>query len=729
MLLKNIPIAQKLPAVFVLLTIITATAIGLLSYNSVRGSVETKAESLLHAALNSRTEAMQAAVTGIHDNLELLGEDYGMASMLTSMTGAYRLIAADGQDPSSTLRGFYINQNPNAADERYRLFRAENDTSPYSALHSRWHAWVTRIVQHNGYRDMFLLDTQGNFIYSWAKGEEFGSNIFSGPLAGSPFSEVIRTSLDHGRQVGKPYVFASIFGEYQYADGLFSLKATPVFDADGTVLGAVAVRVPITKFSPILGTDMGMGYPVNVSLTDPNGNSLVTFVNGEYDPSISADPSMADKAPEAMNGETEIFTAQNGVRELAAYGALPVAAGTYGIVLEAKYADVMAMSTTLRRNIIIVALITAVIVAGIGVMFSRGLVAPLAEMRSALARVSAERDLTDRIGISSSDEVGASSQAMDEILDVMDGAISQIRSSTEQVTEVAMNMSESAQAMASNAEIQSSAVEELSSSVEETSHQVKSSAQSAETVDKLVKGTSEVAAAGKAKVNQMVTAMNDINASSEDIAKIIKVIDEIAFQTNLLALNAAVEAARAGQHGRGFAVVAQEVRNLASRSAKAARETSQLIESSSQRVSAGVAISDETSKAFEQIANDIARAAELVGDITRAAGEQSRGVDLINDAINDIARIARESNAQAENIATTANELSGTNEILREQVGYFRSSNSGSVGRSKPSRGVSAAEQVTRGESGAVYRPSEANQNLAPVTGAYDDDARGFGNF
>lgn len=728
MLLKNIPIARKLPAVFVLLTIVTATAIGLLSYVSVRNSIEVKSETMLRAALASRISAMQNEVKNIHDNLELFGEDYGMASMLTSMTGAFRLIAADGENPSTVLRNAYINQNPNAADERYRLFRPEGDTTPYSALHSRWHAWITRFVQHSGYRDLFLLDTQGNFIYSWAKNEEFGTNIFSGPLAGSPFSNVIRDTLDHGRQAGKPYVFASIFGNYQYADGLFSLKATPVFDADGNLLGAVAVRVPITKFSAIMGSDLGTGYSVNVSLTDPSGNNLVTFVDGSYDPTASASQNNAERAPESGAGMVDRFVNDLGRDGISAFGALPVAAGTYGIVLEAEVSDVMAMVNALRRNIILVSLGTALIVGGAGVMFSRSLVAPLSQMREALRRVAQDRNLTDRIGISSDDEVGASSQAMDEIIEVMDGAISQIRSSTEQVSSVAMSMNDAAQAMASNAEIQSSAVEELSSSVEETSHQVKSSAQSAETVDKLVKGTSEVAAAGKAKVNQMVTAMNDINTSSNDIAKIIKVIDEIAFQTNLLALNAAVEAARAGQHGRGFAVVAQEVRNLASRSAKAARETSQLIESSSQRVSAGVAISDETSKAFEQIANDIARAAELVGDITRAASEQSRGVDLINDAINDIARIARESNTQAENIATTAGQLSGTNEILREQVGFFRSSNS-SHSAPVPStrRTDSAADQVARAESGTVYRSTEANRNVSPKY--TESDSRGFGNF
>ena len=210
----------------------------------------------------------------------------------------------------------------------------------------------------------------------------------------------------------------------------------------------------------------------------------------------------------------------------------------------------------------------------------------------------------------------------------------QIVDAVEQVGQSAEQLNAASQNMASTSEEQSSSVEEVNSSLQETDSQVKANTDGANTANQLVMGTSQAANAGQAKMEVMTRAMSDINTSSRNIAKIIKVIDEIAFQTNLLALNAAVEAARAGQHGRGFAVVAQEVRNLAGRSAKAARETAELIENSVKQVSDGVGIAKETSEALNQIVTNVVKVKDLVGEIATASAEQSRGVGQINVAMN-----------------------------------------------------------------------------------------------
>jgi len=250
-----------------------------------------------------------------------------------------------------------------------------------------------------------------------------------------------------------------------------------------------------------------------------------------------------------------------------------------------------------------------------------------------------------------------------------------IATASEQVQQVAITveqMSQSSQALATNSQIQSSSVDEVSASAEQTNIQVKSNASAADNASKLVAGTAAVAADGTGKISEMVGAMDGIRASSQDIAKIIKVIDEIAFQTNLLALNAAVEAARAGQHGRGFAVVAQEVRNLAGRSAKAARETSDLIEDAATRVQSGVRIAGETREAFGRIAQDIQQVQSIVSEIAVASEEQARGVTQINLAIGEIAKTALATSQQADELAASSSEMQAATETMRSDFSRFK---------------------------------------------------------
>ncbi|MGS4946778.1 methyl-accepting chemotaxis protein [Meridianimarinicoccus sp. RP-17] len=263
-------------------------------------------------------------------------------------------------------------------------------------------------------------------------------------------------------------------------------------------------------------------------------------------------------------------------------------------------------------------------------------------------------------------------ESLDRAFASLNRVFTEISAQVDQVGQTVSQMNEASNALAENSQITSASVDQVSASAEETDSQVKANAEAASRADKLVNAASKVTEAGSEKVGAMVAAMQDINSSSADIAKIIKVIDEIAFQTNLLALNAAVEAARAGQHGRGFAVVAQEVRNLAGRSAKAARETSDLIENATDRVGVGVRLASETSEAFDRIAQDIEKVKSLVRDINSASEEQSRGVEQINQAIGDVARTALSTSQQADELSATAAEMTAATKAMTTEIRKFR---------------------------------------------------------
>ena len=219
---------------------------------------------------------------------------------------------------------------------------------------------------------------------------------------------------------------------------------------------------------------------------------------------------------------------------------------------------------------------------------------------------------------------------------------------------------------------QASTVQELTASLEQIASQTRLNAQNSEQANTLTKNVKENAVDGNIQMKEMLNAMDDISISSSDIGKIIKVIDDIAFQTNILALNAAVEAARAGQHGKGFAVVAEEVRNLAGKSATAAKESTEMIENSIKKVEAGTKIANRTAKALDEIVSEVDRADTLINSMTISSAEQAQGIEQINLAIAQVSHVIQTIAATAQESAAASEELTGQATHLEEQVSVFK---------------------------------------------------------
>ncbi len=296
--------------------------------------------------------------------------------------------------------------------------------------------------------------------------------------------------------------------------------------------------------------------------------------------------------------------------------------------------------------------------------------APLAETSTVLQAM-AQGNLMQQVAGEYQGEYAQMKQALNDTLASFSQLLGEINIAARQVALGSRQVSDGSQALSQGATEQASTLEQLTASMAEVAFQTKQNALRAGQANELANTTKANALQGNEQMQAMVAAMAAINESAAGIAKIIKVIDEIAFQTNILALNAAVEAARAGQHGKGFAVVAEEVRNLAARSAKAAKETTVMIESSIQKVDDGTKVANQTATALSTIVSDIAKAAELVNEIAIASNEQATGIAQINQGIMQVSQVTQTNTATAEESAASSQQMSAQAEMLQEMVGTF----------------------------------------------------------
>ncbi len=478
--------------------------------------------------------------------------------------------------------------------------------------------------------DVYMIcKPHGHVMYSVQKAKDFGTNIGMGKTSTTALTELWqKVSASQKTEFIDMAPYAPKGGSPEMFIG------TPIM-SKGVMIGIVGVQLDRKVVNAIMQERTGMGetgetYLVGSdslmrsdSYLDPKNHTVAaSFAN-------SAKGSVKTEAvKEALSGKTDakILTDYNGNPVLSAFTKVNVFGSQWALMAEMDESEVFAPINNLRNVTIILGGVFLLIIVGgallLGNLVSRPIIASVESISEANGQV-----------VSASDQIAAS-----------------------------------ATSLAEGASSQASSVEEVSATIEQSTAINTQNAENAKEADILAKDATEAASKGNDKVRNLITSMDQISSSSEQISKIIKTIDEIAFQTNLLALNAAVEAARAGEHGLGFAVVADEVKNLASRSAQAAKETEGIIQASIEQVKSGNLIAQETNAAFAEILDKVKKTSDLISEIAISAKEQSEGMSQISQAMSTIDEVTQRNAASSEEAAAAAEELNAQANAMLESV-------------------------------------------------------------
>ncbi|SKA91558.1 methyl-accepting chemotaxis protein [Paucidesulfovibrio gracilis DSM 16080] len=678
-------------------------------------------------------DGMRAAARGINTYLsERRIEPEQVDAMRRELTGYYRSdfsteynsrtgqdaplerMLAGLDDVAVVMQHAFIQDNSHPLGSK-DLLDDPGDGTRYAMLHARIHPKLRSYLKEFGYYDIFLVEPKsGRIVYSVFKELDFATSLRTGPYANSGIGRVFQQAVDKGKEVVVFDDFDRYTPSYEAPAGFI---ASPIFDGE-YLLGVLIFQMPINRINGIMNQREGLGETGESYLVGPNklmrSDSYLDPENHSVQASF-ANPdegrvdTLAVREALAGNSGVGIIEDYTGNSVLSAYAPLDVYGLHWALLAEVDESEIMAPIQTFRIAVTIAAVLSALGVGFIAWFVSRGVLrklgadptklsavadqvalgdqemefgenpqgvyASLQRMTASLRKMAdvataiAEGDLSREVHpISEKDRLGRALERMSENLNEVMG---QVSSAAAMVNSGSDQVSSASQALSQGATQQAASLQEISSSSAEVSNGVKLNADGAGQANSAAEKLYQVAEQGREHMAAMVTAMAEINDSSQNIAKIIKVIDEIAFQTNLLALNAAVEAARAGQHGKGFAVVAEEVRNLASRSAKAAQETAGIIEASGTKVESGSRIANETEHALEEVSVQVTKLRGLLEEIAEQSNQQAAQVTQISNALNQLDQVTQANTSNAEQTASASEELMAQAVELRHLLDRF----------------------------------------------------------
>lgn len=601
-----------------------------------------------------------------HHDRELAGRfrDGGL-----TWTGGAAIAPPDSN--ARVLQDCYIVSNPNPVGSKHKLDALNIDTA-FDRAHAQHHPRLRGVLETFGYYDVFLINREGVIVYTVFKETDFISSVVQGCYAESNLSKLVRATLarkgDAALAAGAEACdFAAYTASYGAAAGFV---AAPIVEA-GEVVGAIAVQIPIDHLDALCCMSEGLGESGEVVLVGNDGKNRSNLRLSKTATAGSAS-AFATIAQQGIAGETGFtILSTEGRAQMTAFQPFDYLGQPWAMVGVIDEVEVLAPIETLAFWIACVACGAVAFVALMAIPMARSISHRAKACLSALETLGTG-ELATQVVLRGNDEFAAVSGQVNALAAQLNTSIAGVRAGAQRLDSEVNSLASSSEALSSVSNEQAASIEEMSASITELRNQTElTSQESADALKTSSAGAADAITAQRA-VGGLEGAMDDIDKAAREIGQIVRVIDAIAFQTNLLALNAAVEAARAGEAGRGFAVVAQEVRALATRSGEAARKTTDLVNSASDRVSKGVGFSKEVRSALELIITSAGSVGRSIESIARAQSEQLSGITQLDQGITEISRATQESAGQSQQVATTARESAEEVVALRRSVERFK---------------------------------------------------------